>query len=193
MEHFCSSHTVNGHISERLEILQTKKCAVYPSTMQDHKTSIKNVITLCTAQWVAVHEISRECTWWDLNVHHLLSQLIEESGFISKNEEQGTENSVSLAKTSISNIFCLNIQWLLTVFFPISKFLMFVLQDRHKLETVVSICTCKFFICICKRVKVHRIVIMMKRTCLDRNGRLPMSEDSYLHTFPNWKVLYFHV
>lgn len=157
------------------------------------KTSIKNVITLCIAQWVAVHELSRECTWWDLNVRHLLSQLIEEPGFISKNEEQGIKNSISLAKTSISNLFWLNIQWLQTVFFPISKFLMFVLQDRHKLETGVSICTCKILICICKRVKVHRIVIMMKRISLDRNGRLLISEDPYLHTIPNWKVLYFHV
>lgn len=133
----------------------------------------------------------KECTWWDFNVHHLLSQLIEEPSFISKNEEQGTRNYIWLAKTSISNLFWLNIQWLQTVFFQIYKFLMFGLQDRDKFETTdVNICTWKFLICICKRDNVHRILIMMKRPCLDRNGRLPMLEDSYLHIVPNWKMFY---
>lgn len=148
-----------------------------------------NVIPLCTAQWVAVHELSRECTWWDLNVHHLLSQLIEEPSLISKNEEQGNRNCTWLAKTSISTLFWLNIQWLQTVFFQIYKFLVFGLQDNRKFKaTGVSICTSKFLICICKRDNIHRILIRMKRSCLDRNGRLPISEEFYLHKTPNWKV-----
>lgn len=60
------------------------------------------------------------------------------------------------------------------------------LQDNYKFKaTGVSICTCKFLIGICKRDNAHRILIRMKRPCADGNGRLPMSEDSYLHTVPN--------
>lgn len=189
VEDFCSSHTFNN-ISERLGSSINRKMCSLPQhnavVLHDECcTTMHSTVSSCT--WA----FKRKCTWWDFNVHRLLSQLIEEPSFISKNKKQGTRNYIWLAKASIIIFFCLNIQELQTVFFQIYKFLMSGLQDRHKFKTTgVSICTCKFLICICKRDNVHRILIMTKRSCLDRNRRLLMSEDSYLHTVLNWKVFY---